>query len=84
MATWLAVGKGRLIRAALIRYPPTWSWAVPWVVSCPLGRGDPILWHPADHRPEVVTDALTWRVTPDAENLVIHLDDLFKDLPTEA
>ncbi len=39
------------------------------------------VWHPEDHRPEIVTDALTWRVTTDAEELVIDLGELFKSLP---
>lgn len=39
------------------------------------------VWHPEDHRPEIVTDALKWRVTPDAEELVIDLAELFKSLP---
>lgn len=39
------------------------------------------VWHPEDHRPEIVTDTLKWRVTPDAEELVIDLGRLFKSLP---
>jgi len=39
------------------------------------------VWHPADHRPEIVTDALTWRVSPEAEELVVDLGELFKRLP---
>jgi Uma2 family endonuclease len=52
-----------------------------WVVDPDARLVD--VWHPADHRPEIVTDALTWRVTPEAEELVIALDDLFRDLPEE-
>ena len=39
------------------------------------------VWHPEDERPEIVTDVVRWRVTPDAEELVIDLEDLFRDLP---
>jgi Uma2 family endonuclease len=53
-----------------------------WMVDADARLVD--VWHPADDRPEIVTDALTWRVAPEAVDLVIHLDDLFKDLPTEA
>ena len=41
------------------------------------------VWHPEDERPEIVTDALRWRVTPEAEELVIELGELFGDLPRE-
>jgi Uma2 family endonuclease len=39
------------------------------------------VWHPEDTRPEIVTDALTWRVTPDAEEMAISVGELFKGLP---
>ena len=39
------------------------------------------VWHPGDDRPEVVSDALRWRVAPDAEELVIGAQDLFSGLP---
>ena len=39
------------------------------------------LWHPGDERPEIVTDALRWRVTTDADELLIDLGVLFGDLP---
>ncbi len=39
------------------------------------------VWHPEDERPEIVTDALRWRVAPDAEDLVIDLQELFGTLP---
>jgi Uma2 family endonuclease len=52
-----------------------------WVVDPDARLVD--VWHPEDHRPEIVTDVLTWRVTPDAEELVMDLDDLFQGLPAE-
>ena len=39
------------------------------------------VWHPQDERPEIVTDALRWRVTPDAPELRIELSPLFANLP---
>jgi hypothetical protein len=33
-----------------------------------------------DERPRIVTDALLWRVAPDAEELVIGLEELFRHL----
>jgi len=39
------------------------------------------VWHPGDDRPEIVTDVLRWRVTADAEELVIDVQELFKGLP---
>lgn len=39
------------------------------------------VWHPDDERPEVVADLLRWRVTPEAEELVIDLAELFATLP---
>ncbi|HXV86750.1 MAG TPA: Uma2 family endonuclease, partial [Gemmatimonadales bacterium] len=35
-------------------------------------------WHPGDTRPEIVTDRLTWRVAPDAPEMVIELDEFFQ------
>ncbi|HEX9582184.1 MAG TPA: Uma2 family endonuclease [Gemmatimonadales bacterium] len=35
------------------------------------------LWHPHDQRPTIVTDRLTWRVTPAATELAISLTELF-------
>ena len=39
------------------------------------------VWHPEDRGPEIVTDVLKWRVTPDAEALVINLGEIFERLP---
>ena len=39
------------------------------------------VWHPQDERPEIVTDALRWRVTSDAPELSIGLPQLFARLP---
>jgi len=39
------------------------------------------VWHPDDTRPEIVTDVVRWRVTPDAPELVIELEELFAKLP---
>ena len=39
------------------------------------------VWRPPDDRPEIVTDRLTWRVAPDAPELVIELQNLFAGLP---
>lgn len=36
------------------------------------------VWHPDDDRPEIVTDRLTWRVAPDAPELLIELDEVFE------
>lgn len=52
-----------------------------WVVDPDARLVD--VWHPGDQRPEIVTDVLAWRVTPDAEELAIDLNDLFQGLPTE-
>lgn len=38
------------------------------------------VWHPEDERPEIVTDALRWRATPEADELVIELAEVFEDL----
>ena len=40
------------------------------------------VWRPGDERPGIVTDALLWRVAPDAEELVIGLEELFRHLPS--
>lgn len=39
------------------------------------------VWHPADERPEIVTDSLRWRVNEDAPELVVNLPSLFAKLP---
>jgi Uma2 family endonuclease len=39
------------------------------------------VWHPDDARPEVVTDRLRWRLAPEAPELVIPLEETFRDLP---
>lgn len=39
------------------------------------------VWHPGDERPEIVTDVLRWRVTPEAPELAIALAELFSGLP---
>ena len=39
------------------------------------------VWHPGDQRPEIVTDALRWRVAPGADPLVVDVAALFHDLP---
>lgn len=36
------------------------------------------VWHPDDERPEIVTDVLRWRVAPEADELLISLDELFR------
>jgi Uma2 family endonuclease len=41
------------------------------------------VWHPEDDRPEIVTEVLRWRVTPEADELVLDLGELFRDLPRE-
>ena len=50
-----------------------------WIVD-PDGRVVEV-WHPADSRPEIVTDVLRWRVTPEATELQIHVAELFERLP---
>jgi Uma2 family endonuclease len=40
------------------------------------------VWHPDDERPEIVTDTLRWRVAPDTDDLVIELEELFRNLPS--
>ena len=39
------------------------------------------VWHPEDERPEIVTEALSWWVSPKAEELTISLPELFEGLP---
>jgi hypothetical protein len=39
------------------------------------------VWRPDDEAPEIVTDVLRWRVTPDAPTLEISLGDVFDTLP---
>jgi Uma2 family endonuclease len=39
------------------------------------------VWHPDDARPAVVTDRLRWRLAPEAPELVIPLEEIFRDLP---
>jgi Uma2 family endonuclease len=39
------------------------------------------VWRPDQDRPEIVTDRLRWRLTPDAGELVIDVPTLFIDLP---
>jgi Uma2 family endonuclease len=41
------------------------------------------VWHPGDDRPEIVTETLRWRAAPDAEDLVVGVQDLFSGLPPE-
>jgi len=39
------------------------------------------VWYPDDTRPEIVTGTLRWRVTSNAPELVIDLEELFAKLP---
>lgn len=39
------------------------------------------VWRPDDERPEIVTESLRWRVTPEAPDLTIDLPALFSKLP---
>ena len=39
------------------------------------------VWHPSDERPEIVAEVLRWRVAPEADELVIHLKQLWEGLP---
>lgn len=50
-----------------------------WVVDHVAGLVE--LWHPEDERPAIVTDVLRWRLSQEAPELTIALNDLFKDLP---
>lgn len=36
------------------------------------------VWRPEDERPEIVTDVLTWRVTPEAPELAVELREIFE------
>ena len=40
------------------------------------------VWHPADERPEIVTDSLTWCVAEEAQELRMQLDRLFDVIPS--
>ena len=46
-----------------------------WIVD--LDAGVVEVWHPDDEQPEIVTDALRWRVGAEAEELEIDLGELF-------
>ena len=37
-------------------------------------------WRPADERPEILTERLTWRMRPDAEELLVDLVAYFRDV----
>ncbi len=50
-----------------------------WVVDPDAGLVE--VWHPDDERPEIVTETLRWHVAVEAEELVIELGDLFRELP---
>jgi Uma2 family endonuclease len=39
------------------------------------------VWRPDDERPEIVTETLTWRVRPEADELAIDVQRLVGDLP---
>lgn len=39
------------------------------------------IWHPDDEVPELVTDVLRWRVTSEAPELAISLDEIWRALP---
>jgi Uma2 family endonuclease len=39
------------------------------------------VWHPEDEAPELVTDVLRWRVTPDAPELTIALPEVWASIP---
>lgn len=39
------------------------------------------VWRPGDDRPEIVTDTLRWRVTPEAPDLAVQVPELFENLP---
>lgn len=39
------------------------------------------VWRPRDSRPDIVTDVLHWRITPEASALEIHLAEVFAGLP---
>ncbi|HXV85331.1 MAG TPA: Uma2 family endonuclease [Gemmatimonadales bacterium] len=50
-----------------------------WIVDADARMAE--VWHPADSRPEIVTDVLRWRVSPEAADLEIDLSELFTRLP---
>lgn len=39
------------------------------------------IWRPEDERPEVVTDTLCWRVSPEAAEFQLAVEELFAELP---
>ena len=51
-----------------------------WVVDA--ARRVVEVWHPGDEVPELVTDELRWRVSPDAPECSIPLGDVWATLPT--
>jgi Uma2 family endonuclease len=53
-----------------------------WVLDIEAGSAD--VWHPEDAEPETTTGVLRWRVTPDARELVIDLNELFRGRPGRA
>ncbi len=53
--------------------------ATHWIVDIDAALVE--VWHPDDERPEIVTDVLSWRVTPEAPELTIDINELFADLP---
>ena len=50
-----------------------------WIVDHDAGVVE--VWTPADERPLMATASLTWRVTPNAPELAIDLEALFRGLP---
>jgi len=50
-----------------------------WIVDHEAGLVE--VWRPEDVRPAVLTDALTWRVRPDAPEVRIELETLWSGLP---
>jgi Uma2 family endonuclease len=50
-----------------------------WIVDHEAGLVE--VWNPNDARPEIVSDALTWRALPDGEENRIDLPQLFGNLP---
>ena len=51
-----------------------------WIVDHDAGVVE--VWEPADERPLLVAETLTWRVTPDAPELRLDLRELFSNLPS--